>query len=106
MNTSPGTFPHSGFHLLIKLSGVTGTKTVHFRKIKDKTEIEYADMIFFDDEARNRNVEKELGVYMHLIKSGVTTKAVDDAVKEWRSRQKFKSHFTKKDDNGEGGSGA
>ena len=92
--------------MLIKISGVTGTKTAHFRKIKDKTGIEYADMIFFDDEARNRDVERQLGVYMHLVKTGVTKKAVDDAVKEWRSRQKFRSHFTKKEDRGEGGSGA
>jgi hypothetical protein len=50
-------------------------------------------MLFFDDEARNRNVEKELGVYMQLVKTGVTVKAVDAAVKEWRHRREFRERF-------------
>ena len=43
-------------------------------------------MLFFDDEARNRNVE-ELGVVMYLVRDGVTRDVVDRGVREWRRRK-------------------
>ena len=43
-------------------------------------------MLFFDDEARNRNVE-ELGVTMYLVRDGVTADVVDRGVREWRKRR-------------------
>ena len=47
--------------------------------------VEYADMLFFDDEGRNRNVE-ELGVTFWLVRDGVTRGEVDSGVREWRRR--------------------
>ncbi|KAH0533477.1 hypothetical protein GP486_009005, partial [Trichoglossum hirsutum] len=44
-------------------------------------------MLFFDDEARNRNVETELGVMMYLVRDGVTNDEVDRAVREWRAKR-------------------
>ena len=45
-------------------------------------------MLFFDDEARNRNVE-ELGVTMWLVRDGVDKEEVDRGVREWRRRRGF-----------------
>lgn len=44
-----------------------GDKTRHFRSLQRKTGIDYKDMLFFDDEARNHNVDHELGVQMILV---------------------------------------
>ena len=43
-------------------------------------------MLFFDDEARNRNVEA-LGVVMLLVENGVSAVEVDEGVREWRRRK-------------------
>ncbi|KAF2137000.1 uncharacterized protein K452DRAFT_362156 [Aplosporella prunicola CBS 121167] len=64
-----------------------GSKTTHFAKIHEVTGIEYQDMLFFDDEARNRNVET-LGVVMCLVRDGVTTDEVDRGVEMWRKRNR------------------
>ncbi|KAB2579328.1 HAD-superfamily phosphatase subfamily IIIC [Lasiodiplodia theobromae] len=64
-----------------------GSKTTHFAKIHEASGIEYEDMLFFDDEARNRNVET-LGVVMLLVRDGVTRDEVDRGVELWRKRNK------------------
>lgn len=43
-----------------------GSKITHFVKLQKATGLRYEDMLFFDDESRNRNVES-LGVYMYLV---------------------------------------
>jgi magnesium-dependent phosphatase 1 len=68
------------------------SKTAHFEKIQDGTrragsEVAFADMLFFDDEARNRNVEVELGVTFWLVRDGVSREEVDKGVWEWRMRR-------------------
>ena len=72
-----------------------GTKTTHFQKIQDATrrqgnEVAFADMLFFDDEGRNRNVERELGVTFWLVPDGVSKDEVDKGVWEWRKRRGIK----------------
>lgn len=69
-----------------------GSKTTHFEKIQEGTrkagdEVAFADMLFFDDEARNRNVEVELGVTFWLVRDGVSREEVDKGVWEWRKRR-------------------
>lgn len=49
------------------------------------TQVPYEEMLFFDDEARNKNVE-ELGVVMQLVRDGVTRGEVDRGVQAWRKR--------------------
>lgn len=49
------------------------------------TDVPYEEMLFFDDEARNKNVE-ELGVVMQLVRDGVTRGEVDRGVQAWRRR--------------------
>jgi magnesium-dependent phosphatase 1 len=43
-----------------------GSKITHFVKLQKQTGLRYEDMLFFDDESRNRNVES-LGVHMQLV---------------------------------------
>ena len=69
-----------------------GSKVSHFQRIQAATkkqgkEVAFADMLFFDDEARNRNVESELGVTFCLVQDGVTKEEVDRGVNEWRRRR-------------------
>jgi magnesium-dependent phosphatase 1 len=78
-----------------------GSKTTHFRRIQAATTkkhgsagtVAFTDMLFFDDEGRNRNVETELGVTFWLVRDGVTSSEVDAGVWEWRKRR----GITKKD---------
>lgn len=71
-----------------------GDKTTHFRNLHSYFEkknphnpIAYKDMLFFDDETRNRNVESKLGVTFWLVKTGVTRDEVDRGIWEWRKRR-------------------
>jgi magnesium-dependent phosphatase 1 len=63
-----------------------GDKRRHFEKLQKKSDVDYKDMLFFDDEARNRNVET-LGVTMWLIRDGVSRPEFDKGVEEWRKRR-------------------
>ena len=72
-----------------------GSKTSHFQRIQDATrkakgEVAFADMLFFDDEGRNRNVETELGVTFWLVRDGVSREEFDNGVWEWRRRRGIK----------------
>ncbi|MCJ1300084.1 hypothetical protein MMC08_002878 [Hypocenomyce scalaris] len=62
-----------------------GSKTTHFQRIQKQSGLDYREMLFFDDEARNRNVET-LGVIMCLVRDGVTRAEVDRGIREWRRR--------------------
>jgi magnesium-dependent phosphatase 1 len=64
-----------------------GSKTNHFRKLQKSSGVEFQEMLFFDDESRNRNVE-ELGVVMQLVRSGVSVREVDAGVERWRERNR------------------
>ncbi|KAK0386043.1 hypothetical protein NLU13_5880 [Sarocladium strictum] len=62
------------------------SKIKHFEAIHKRTGVRYEDMLFFDDEARNRDTES-LGVTMWLVRDGVTWKEVEKGVEEWRRRR-------------------
>lgn len=77
-----------------------GEKTKHFKSIQSDTKklvrtrpgtpkdgIPFSDMLFFDDESRNRNVERELGVTFYLVTDGTTRAEIDTGVWEWRKRR-------------------
>lgn len=71
-----------------------GTKTTHFQRLHahfskadPSNPIAYEDMLFFDDETRNRNVETDLGVTFCLVRDGVSRNEVDRGVWEWRKRR-------------------
>ncbi|BGP14686.1 hypothetical protein JCM10213v2_002635 [Rhodosporidiobolus nylandii] len=61
-----------------------GSKMEHFRNIHEKTGIAYEDMLFFDDESRNREVTK-LGVTFVLVPNGGTTRTLfETGLEAWR----------------------
>jgi magnesium-dependent phosphatase 1 len=67
---------------------MSGSKIRHFRELKRKTGITYTDMLFFDDEARNSEVES-LGVTFMLIGiDGVTKSIFEDGLEKWRRKRK------------------
>ncbi|MCJ1444558.1 MAG: hypothetical protein MMC23_005060 [Stictis urceolatum] len=64
-----------------------GDKKAHMRGIQKSSGIAFEDMLFFDDEMRNRNVES-LGVCFWFVRDGVTVGEVDEGVREWRRRRR------------------
>ncbi|EME84521.1 uncharacterized protein MYCFIDRAFT_163323 [Pseudocercospora fijiensis CIRAD86] len=62
-----------------------GDKRRHFRALAEKSGVPFGEMLFFDDESRNKNVE-ELGVVMQLVRNGVTKQEIDAGVEAWRKR--------------------
>lgn len=62
-----------------------GDKRTHFRKLQEQSGLPYVEMVFFDDESRNKNVE-ELGVVMQLVRDGVTRGEIDAGLQAWRKR--------------------
>ena len=64
-----------------------GSKITHFTKIHRATGLPYEEMLFFDDESRNRDTET-LGVVMHLVRDGVTRDEIDRGVRAWRKKWK------------------
>ena len=68
-----------------------GDKTRHIDGIHRSTGVEYEDMVFWDDEGRNSNVERERGVCFWLVPDGVTREEVDRGVDKWRRRKDLPS---------------
>lgn len=65
-----------------------GSKLSHFRTIQKELKIEFEDILFFDDEPRNAEVEK-LGVYFMLVDDaiGLNWETFTKGLKGWRSKQ-------------------
>lgn len=66
-----------------------GSKVKHFEALRKRTGIRYEDMLFFDDESRNRDTEA-LGVTMRLVRDGVTWAEVEKGVEEWRKKRGYR----------------
>lgn len=49
-----------------------GSKITHFKRLRNKSGLNYEDMIFFDDEPRNITEVSELGVECILVKNGIS----------------------------------
>lgn len=81
----PGSGAKNALSLFDYLEIYPGSKTTHFAKLQKKSGEVYEEMLFFDDESRNRNVET-LGVTMRLVRDGVTRAEIDQGVVEWRKR--------------------
>lgn len=52
--------------------------------IKKSLGVDFSEMLFFDDEERNRNVERERGVCFYLVRDGVSRAEIDRGVEKWR----------------------
>ncbi|KAI8961395.1 magnesium-dependent phosphatase-1 [Daldinia sp. FL1419] len=66
------------------------SKIQHFKALNKRTGIPYTEMLFFDDESRNRDTES-LGVTMWLVRDGVTWNEIVEGIKEWRRRKGVQS---------------
>lgn len=64
-----------------------GSKLTHFRRLAQTTDIPHSEMIFFDDEYRNAEVERHLGVEFVLVERGLTLESFRQGVQSWRRRQ-------------------
>ncbi|KAK7958360.1 magnesium dependent [Apiospora saccharicola] len=62
------------------------SKIRHFEAIHKKTGIPFTEMLFFDDESRNRETES-LGVTMRLVRDGVSWQEVEKGIMDWRKRR-------------------
>ncbi|KAI0312109.1 magnesium-dependent phosphatase-1 [Amylostereum chailletii] len=62
-----------------------GSKITHFKELHKKTGIPYTEMLFFDDESRNKEVQS-LGVTFVLVPDGTNSRLFDKGVEEWRQR--------------------
>ncbi|KAI1748453.1 magnesium-dependent phosphatase [Xylaria castorea] len=62
------------------------SKIRHFEALQKRTGIPYPEMLFFDDESRNRDTET-LGVTMWLVRDGVTWGEIESGIREWRRRR-------------------
>ncbi|CAJ2501855.1 Uu.00g047080.m01.CDS01 [Anthostomella pinea] len=62
------------------------SKIRHFEALGKRTAIPHTEMLFFDDESRNRDTES-LGVTMWLVRDGVTWDEVVSGIQEWRRRR-------------------
>lgn len=60
-----------------------GTKLRHFEVIQKRTGIPFRDMLFFDDERPNLEVES-LGVTMRLVRNGLTWEELEKGILQWR----------------------
>ncbi|KZS95337.1 magnesium-dependent phosphatase-1 [Sistotremastrum niveocremeum HHB9708] len=60
-----------------------GSKLKHFKSLHHTTKIPYEEMLFFDDEPRNREVES-LGVTFTLVKNGLTLNVFESGINQWR----------------------
>ncbi|XP_071525060.1 magnesium-dependent phosphatase 1-like [Panulirus ornatus] len=58
-------------------------KTTHLQRIKEITNVEYSDMLLFDDEQRNKDDVKEIGVQTVKVTEGVTHGLVYQGLKEY-----------------------
>ncbi|KAI0482161.1 magnesium-dependent phosphatase-1 [Xylariaceae sp. FL0804] len=62
------------------------SKVRHFEALHRRTGVAHQDVLFFDDEARNRDTE-QLGLTMHLVRDGLTWDEVVRGIAEWRRRR-------------------
>lgn len=65
----------------------TESKIQHFQELHLHTNVAFEDMLFFDDESRNRDVERELGVCFVDASGGLTLTKFHNGIKEWRKRK-------------------
>ncbi|XP_048108411.1 magnesium-dependent phosphatase 1-like isoform X2 [Alosa alosa] len=60
-----------------------GSKVTHFQRLQADSGVKYNEMMFFDDESRNITDVSRLGVHCVLVRDGVTSKLVDEAIQQF-----------------------
>ena len=73
-----------------------GSKIAHFRSLKEKTGLEYSDMLFFDDDVeKNGEVEKQLGVQLIIVPNGLNSNVFSSGLLAWRDRRQKRAEEAK-----------
>jgi len=65
----------------------TGSKIRHFQELHLHTGVAYDDMLFFDDEGRNRDVHRQLNVCFVEVHSGMTLQVFHNGIAKWRKHK-------------------
>ncbi|GAA5898842.1 Mg-dependent acid phosphatase [Sporobolomyces salmoneus] len=73
----------SSINLFDSMEIYPGSKITHFQELHKKTGIPYEEMVFFDDESRNREVTN-LGVTFVLVGNGVNRALFESGLESWR----------------------
>uniref|UniRef100_A0A0P4WZA3 Magnesium-dependent phosphatase 1 n=2 Tax=Scylla olivacea TaxID=85551 RepID=A0A0P4WZA3_SCYOL len=60
-----------------------GCKITHFNRIKTKSGAEFSEMLFFDDEHRNKRDLDTIGVRTVIVDDGITRKLVKQGLEEF-----------------------
>ncbi|KAL2636246.1 hypothetical protein R1flu_007725 [Riccia fluitans] len=55
-------------------------KTSHFNALKEKAGVPYKSMLFFDDETKNVDAARKLGVNTVMVNEGLNLKALEDGL--------------------------
>ncbi|PAV14819.1 magnesium-dependent phosphatase-1 [Pyrrhoderma noxium] len=82
----PNEPPKKAIQYFDELEIYPDSKITHFTELHKKTGIPYSQMLFFDDEKRNKEVEK-LGVTFILVKNETNENLLESGLAEWRRRQ-------------------
>ncbi|KAI0044063.1 magnesium-dependent phosphatase-1 [Auriscalpium vulgare] len=77
--------PQPAIEFFDQLEIYPGSKIKHFKQLHEKTGIPYSEMLFFDDERRNKEVES-LGVTFVLVHNGLDNRTFEHGLDEWRKR--------------------
>ncbi|KIJ62457.1 hypothetical protein HYDPIDRAFT_114579 [Hydnomerulius pinastri MD-312] len=85
-NTSEVAEPRPAITFFDQLEIYPGSKIKHFKKIHKDTGIPYNEMLFFDDERRNTEVQTQLGVTFVLVEEGMNWETFRKGLREWRKR--------------------
>ncbi|KAF8811379.1 hypothetical protein BYT27DRAFT_7253075, partial [Phlegmacium glaucopus] len=78
--------PRPAIDLFDELEIYPGSKIKHFKALHARTGIPYSQMLFFDDERRNAEVET-LGVTFQEVPDGLTHQVFEESQRKWRLRQ-------------------
>ncbi|GFW60398.1 magnesium-dependent phosphatase 1 [Trichonephila clavipes] len=62
-----------------------GRKTTHFERMHKASEINYSDMLFFDDEQRNILDLKRVGVTSILVPDGVNKHIIEETLQNFKT---------------------
>ncbi|KAH0950276.1 hypothetical protein HN011_010580 [Eciton burchellii] len=63
-----------------------GSKVTHFSNIQRNSQVNYKDMLFFDDESRNIVEVGKLGVHAVLVPKGVTCSLIENTLQSFNKR--------------------